>query len=390
VWRTKKECGSGVGTRASTSRGRSTGRIWFSNNFAPQYDQTIIRELPSGQDKGSSFRLNNFLHVQANLTPSNIASFGFLASKWHAVRTGLGALDPPETTTDRRSEQWFLYAKDQMYFARGGVAEFGYASNRTRFRQIPQGHDLYIYTPDGRRGNFFVDGRQEASRDQVIASFYAPSFEWKGGHQLKFGTDLNRLSYWQDMRRTGFEWQRADASPIRRVLFEGNGEFQRTNFETAMFVQDSWRIRPNVLLELGVRSDWDRVLGNWTTSPRAGVAWSPPRSETRGFPRATRSLTTRRISNCSRARSISTPSPFTFHRRESQPPTRSVFRVRKRKACESAIHESELRGGSSVQSRNLCPRSGDAAARAEWLGVPGDSRCCTGSRFLVSIGECAR
>jgi hypothetical protein len=255
------------------------GRIWFSNNFAPQYDQTIIPELPAGQDKGTSFRLNNFLHVQANLTPSNIASFGFLASKYQAVKTGLGALDPPETTTDRRAEQWFIYGKDQMYFPRGGVAEFGYASNRTRFRQIPQGHDLYVYTPEGRSGNFFVDGRQEAARDQVIASFYAPSFEWAGVHQFKIGMDLNRLSYWQDMRRTGFEWRRSDASPIRRVLFEGAGEFQRTNFESAMFVQDSWRVRPHVLLELGVRTDWDRVLGNWTASPRSGIAWSPAGSE---------------------------------------------------------------------------------------------------------------
>lgn len=255
------------------------GRLWFSNNFAPQYTQTVIPELPAGQDTGTSFRLNNFLHLHANLSPSNIASFGFLASKWHAARTGLGALDPWETTTDRRAEQWFLYGKDQVYFARGAVAEFGYASNRTRFRQIPQGHELYIYTPDGRQGNFFVDGRQEASRDQVIASYYAPSFDRGGAHQFKFGTDLNRLSYWQDMRRTGYEYRRADASPIRRVLFEGDGTFRRTNFETALFVQDSWRIRPNVLLELGVRSDWDRVLRNWTASPRVGVAWSPSRSE---------------------------------------------------------------------------------------------------------------
>ncbi len=251
------------------------GRVWFSDSFASQYDQTIIRELPSGQDKATSFRYNNFFSVQANLTPSNIASFGFLASTWNANRNGLGALDPPQTTTDQRSRQWFAYGKDQIYFGRGAVAEFGYSSNRTYNRQIPQGHDIYVFTPSGRSGNFFVDGVQRGSRDEIIADAYLSSFHWKGTHQIKVGTDLNRLAYWQDVRRTGYEYLREDMSPVRRVLFAGNGQLQISNFETTGFVQDSWRVRSDLLLELGIRSDWDNLLRNWTASPRLGFAWSP-------------------------------------------------------------------------------------------------------------------
>lgn len=255
------------------------GRIWFSDSFASQYEQTIIRELPSGQDQATSLRFNNFLSIQANLSPSNIASFGFLASMWNAVRTGLGALDPPETTADRRSRQWFGYAKDQMFFARGAVAEIGFATNRTTFRTIPRGHDLYIYTPFGRRGNFFEDGDQDAERNQIIASYVAPSFTWMGSHLIKFGADLDRLSYRQTMRRTGYQWENADFAPVRTVRFGGSGIVARTNFETSGYVQDSWRIRPSVLLEAGFRTDWDRLIGNNTFSPRFGVAWSPKWSE---------------------------------------------------------------------------------------------------------------
>jgi hypothetical protein len=256
------------------------GRVWFSDSLASQYDQTVIRELPSGQDTATSLRFSNFLTVQANLTPANIANFGFLATSWRADRNGLGALDPPETTTNQRSRQWFAYAKDQIYFGRGAVAEFGFASNRTFSRQIPQGHDIYVFTPYGRSGNFFVDGVQEASRDEIIGNAYLPSFEWMGTHQIKVGTDLNRLSYWQNVRRTGYEWLRADLSPVRRVLFAGDGELQLSNFETTAFVQDSWRLRSNLLLEVGLRSDWDNLLGNWTASPRFGIAWSPKALET--------------------------------------------------------------------------------------------------------------
>jgi outer membrane receptor for ferrienterochelin and colicin len=259
------------------------GRVWFSDSFASQYDQTVIRELPPGQDVASSIRFNNFLHVQANLTPTNIMTFGFLASVWRASRTGLGALDPPPTTADRRSQQFFGYAKDQMFFGRGAVAEIGFASNRTMLRTLPQGTGIYIFTPFGRSGNYFINGWQDAQRDQIIANYVAPTFTWLGSHLVKIGTDLDRLWYSQNIRRTGFEYLNADNSPIRTVYYAGSGRLWRNNLETSMYVQDSWRVRPSVLVELGLRSDWDRLLGNWTASPRAGVAWTPKWSESTRF-----------------------------------------------------------------------------------------------------------
>jgi hypothetical protein len=251
------------------------GRLWFSDSLWGQYNQTVIQELPAGQDTAQSFRYSNFLHVQANLTPTNIASFGFLTSLWTASDTGLGALDPVQTTVDRRSRQWFAYAKDQIYFGHSAIAEFGFASNRTFSRQIPHGTDLYVYTPSGRTGNYFVRGTQNAARDQALANAYLPSYNWFGVHQFKAGLDVDRLGYGQNLDRTGFEWLDVNNAPIRRVLYGGNGRLKRNNIETSAYIQDGWRVRSNVLLEVGLRSDWDRVLGNWTRSPRAGVAWSP-------------------------------------------------------------------------------------------------------------------
>ncbi len=252
-----------------------SGRVWFSDSIWGQYNQTVIRELPPGQDTSHSLRYSNFLHVQANLTPTNIASFGFLGSMWNASDTGLGALDPVQTTVDRRSRQWFAYAKDQMYFGHSAIVEVGFATNRTFARQLPHGTDLYVYSPSGRRGNYFVSGTQDAARDQAIANTYLPSLNWVGTHQLKAGIDVDHMDYGQNLNRTGFEWLDANNAPIRRVLYEGKGQLGRTNIETSAYLQDGWRLRSNILLEIGLRSDWDRLLGNWTRSPRVGFAWGP-------------------------------------------------------------------------------------------------------------------
>lgn len=261
--------------RANISGPWRKGRAWFSDSIDLQYTNTVVRELPKGQDRNSAWRASNLLHNQFNLSSSNILTIGSLFNYWYAPRTGLSVLDPRETTLDRRSRQWFTYIKDQIYFTRGALLELGYSHNRTFGREIPQGEGIYVISPYGKRGNNFIDAVRSGGRDQWLANYFAPSFTWFGGHQIKAGIDLDRIYYSQSVRRTGIEYTTIDFEPVRRTVFQGNGTLRRTNFETSTYLQDSWRLRPGLLFELGVRTDWDRILRNWNFSPRLGFAWSP-------------------------------------------------------------------------------------------------------------------
>lgn len=252
------------------------GRAWFSNNADTQYVNSVVKELPAGEDRTSSWRFSNHLNTQVNLTPSNILYTGFLATAWTAPRFGLTILDPRETTVDRRSRQWFFHVKDQIYLPREILLEIGYAANRTFGREIPQGQDLYLIMPEGKRGNFYVDATRKSARDQVLANAFLPSFNLAGEHRVKVGTDLNRLSYWQDARRTGFENYGQGFVRRRRTTFGGSGLAGVANYEASLYLQDSWRFRPNLLFEAGIRGDWDQLVGLWSLSPRFGFAWSPP------------------------------------------------------------------------------------------------------------------
>lgn len=262
--------------RANLSGPVVRGRAWFSDSWDTQYTQQQIPELPKGQNSTSSWRISNLLHAQVNLTPSNILYSSFLFNYWFAPRNGLGALDPEETTVNRRARQYFVNVRDQKYFGRGALLEVGLGLNRTFGREIPQGNELYIYTPEGKRGNYFMDSLRRSSRNQFITNAFLPSFQSAGTHQLKAGVGLDRLSYEQAIRRTGYEFLRRDGSPVRITEFFGNGTVQRSNAEAGFYVQDSWKVRPGLLLELGARTDWDQIIRNWNTAPRAGFAWSPP------------------------------------------------------------------------------------------------------------------
>jgi hypothetical protein len=252
------------------------GRAWFFNGSDIQYTQHVVKELPLGEDRTSSWRFSNLLNTQVNVTDANILRGGWLLSGWTAPRQGLTAIDPWETTVDRRSRQSFAYIKDQLYLARRMLVEIGYAANRTFGREIPQGHDYLRITPGGKRGNYFVDAMRQAGRDQVLASVVLPEFQAAGEHQMKSGFDLNRVFYQQDISRTGFETLREDGTISRRTIFGGSGVLRRTNYEEALYLQDSWRPRSSVLIELGLRGDHDQLTHNWAVSPRIGLAWSLP------------------------------------------------------------------------------------------------------------------
>ena len=89
--------------RLSLSGPIRRGRAWFSDTLDTQYTQHVVDELPAGQDRTSSWRWNNLLRNQVNLTPSNILYTSFLASYWSAPRTGLGLFSPLETSRNKNS-----------------------------------------------------------------------------------------------------------------------------------------------------------------------------------------------------------------------------------------------------------------------------------------------
>jgi hypothetical protein len=251
------------------------GRAWFSDSMDVQYHQSVVEEIRQGPDRTPSWRWNNLLRNQVNLSPSNILYSGFLLNYWYAPRTGLGVLDPLETTVDRRSRQWFFDVKDQVYFGRGALLEMGYGANRTFSREVPQGQAIFQLTPDGKRGNHYLDATRKARRDQWLANLFLPSFTRLGAHQVKFGIDMDSVAYWQDVRRTGYDVYRVDGTRSRQVIFGGSGLLERSNFELSSYLQDSWKLRPGLLLELGLRQDSDHLLGNTQVAPRLGFAWAP-------------------------------------------------------------------------------------------------------------------
>ncbi len=117
--------------------------------------------------------------------------------------------------------------------------------------RLPKADALYVFTPNGRQGNYYLDTTQTSQRKQALANLFLPSFHWLGTHQFKTGLDMDRLDYSQDTRRTGFENVGLTNNVLRRVTFAGNGVLSRPSLEASSYIVDNWKIKPNLVLELG-------------------------------------------------------------------------------------------------------------------------------------------
>lgn len=255
------------------------GRAWLADSIDAVYDKHVVEELPEGEDRSSSWRASNLLRSQINLTPSNIFTASWLLNYWNAPRSGLAPLDPMETTVDRRTRQNFFSFKNQTYLGGGALFEVGYAATRGILRERPQGQQAYITTPEGRRGNYFLDALRHSGRDQWLANIFLPSFSAQGSHQLKAGFDFDRITYRQRSDRHPFEFLRADGTLSRLIEYAGNNEVARKNFEAASYLQDRWKPWRRLLVEAGMRVDWDQILRTPAMSPRLSFSLAVPRTE---------------------------------------------------------------------------------------------------------------
>jgi hypothetical protein len=255
------------------------GKAWFSDMAGFEYNESVVSGLPKGQNTRSGFVGSNVLHTQFNLTPANILFADFLVNVDNEAKVGLGPQNPVSTTSQVDTRQFMESIRDQLSFRRGALIEFGYAHNYFSNTQTPQGTALFVITPTGNTGNYFVNAQQSATRNQFLVHGFLPRFHWLGDHQVEAGTDEDLLHYDGDFRRTGYTVVGLEGQTVSQTLFGPPAKFGVGNAEVAWWLLDTWHVTKRLQILPGLREDWDSNVGRVAWSPRVGFAWSPFGSE---------------------------------------------------------------------------------------------------------------
>jgi hypothetical protein len=251
-------------------------RAWFFNATDFEYDNIYIPELPAKADTNHVLRGSNLLKIQVNTTASNIVSAGLLTNAYHSLYDGLSSLVPQHSTVRRNTSVWMPYLRDQWSFRNGALLDAGVAFLRIRDALVPHPDGPFRITPELYLGSFFEGLTGRSQRTEGNAALYFAPRHWHGQHNVKLGIDVDRVGYDQQESLAPVSYLREDGTLLRQSSFSGVSSPALHNVETGAYVQDRWALPQGILVETGLRFDWDQIVRRPLVSPRVAGTWSPP------------------------------------------------------------------------------------------------------------------
>jgi hypothetical protein len=249
-------------------------RAWFYDGVETEYDNIYVSELPVGADTDQLLRGSNLLKFQADATPAHVVTAGLLVNDYHSPYEGISSLTPQQSTTNRDVVAWLPYLRDQWSLG-GALLDLGVGVMRFRDGHEPHGTATYEITPELSTGSYFENLTGRSQRIEGNATLYLPARHWAGKHDVNLGVDLNHTGYNQDQSRAPVRYLREDGTLDRQSVFAPAAPFSLHNAELGAYLQDRWQASRELVIDAGLRFDWDEIIRRPLLSPRVAAAYAP-------------------------------------------------------------------------------------------------------------------
>lgn len=268
------------------------GRSWFYNAGDGEYDNLVFTQLPIGHDNNQTIRVGDLFKVQTNITSRNILTTSFLVNYLNNEYAYFSPQMPQATNPKDLETVYVASIKDQHYFAGNELLETGLAIDQYNQRLTPYGSlpywvnagtDTQLATAGG---NYYLNQQTHARRLQALANVYFPPREWHGHHDFKIGVDLDRITYNAEFARSPISFLSAtnqgDTTGDECFTAPQNNQFPCTRYSTftlaplhyqynaeiSGYAEDRWSVNNRLLIEPGVRLDWDEIVRHAEVAPR--------------------------------------------------------------------------------------------------------------------------
>ncbi len=235
--------------------------------------------------RGTDFSLRSEWQLWKNHTFS--AGYRFFDST--SQNQGVGGFNLPERASTSESQQQTLRFSLTSLIQRRMTNELRLQLNRREsgsqaLSEKPALVVLDAFSGGGNQGALF--SRRTSDELEFSNTFSLP---WRR-HLVKMGVrvegdrlyDVNRSNFGGTFTFSSLEQYRdvllgvPGARPTQFTINRGDPSAALTLWEFAWFVQDDWRVRPNLTLSVGLRHEFQTHLRDRLNfAPRFGFAWSP-------------------------------------------------------------------------------------------------------------------
>ncbi|HEY0098016.1 MAG TPA: TonB-dependent receptor [Pyrinomonadaceae bacterium] len=226
--------------------------------------------------------------IDWQLNPANTLVARYTYQRSRSENEGIGDFNLPERAFNSEGTQHTFQLTETAVINQQVINETRFQFERNR--SIRQGG---LSAPTLRVQEAFTGGGAQvglSTNDQN--RFELQNFtSWvSGNHSLKAGarfrhlrlTDVSQQNFAGTFTFTSLEQYRqtllglAGARPAQFSISAGDPEARITRSDFSPFIQDDWRVRPNLTISAGLRYDWQTDIGSGLNfAPRLAFAWSP-------------------------------------------------------------------------------------------------------------------
>ncbi|MGA7522009.1 MAG: TonB-dependent receptor [Acidobacteriaceae bacterium] len=250
-------------------------RLWFFDAIDMQYSDIYIPELPTNADTNHLIQGSNFIKFQQNLGSRNTLTAALLWNDFHSPYDGLSAINPQQSTDNHDIVAWLPYLQEQHSFRNNMLVNTGFGVMRYREGFEPHGNLPYDVTPELPTGSNFESSTSRSQREEGYLNLYFPPVHWQGSHQLRAGIDLDHVGSRETDTFAPINYLREDRTLLRRSVFPSFAPFRLHNVEIGAYGEDRWTPVKGLLIEPGLRFDWDEIIRGPLWSPRIAMNYSP-------------------------------------------------------------------------------------------------------------------
>jgi outer membrane receptor protein involved in Fe transport len=183
----------------------------------------------------------------------------------------LGTFIPPAATIALHQQAMTAALADTFQIRPVTTLESTVAFAHFSSRANGLGSETMVQTPDEVFGNFYNDQNRRASTVQLSEVFSTVHQGRLGQHLLKAGFDALYTDYAETNTNRPIEVRRADGTLAETITFDPTTERHSRTSHAAAFVQDWWQVHSRLLIEAGVRLEYNDAFGTGTVAPRAAA-----------------------------------------------------------------------------------------------------------------------
>jgi len=250
-----------------------SSRLHLLESIQYEMRSTSIITLPFPDNQQRREGFNWFTELDYIVSPTNVLTATLHAANQHTRFANMDWFNPEPVTPNSSDSTYAAALTDRASFG-GALLESALSATSFHAGVWPQGSRDMVLTPLGNQGNYFSQQSRIASRMEWRETF-SFSRNWMGIHNFKIGSTLGGTVEHGQVRDQPVNILDPAGALLETIQFTPGQPFQRSDVETAFFVQDHWVVGSHFAIESGIRAEQQRITDTVRIGPRAGLAWTP-------------------------------------------------------------------------------------------------------------------